>query len=57
LRSRCTSSSTSTTGTLIDTNAAPSRGITDPGTELAGEVSASNTRCPTGSTASSASAT
>jgi len=57
LRSRCTSSSTSTTGTVIDAKAKPSRGTTDPGTELAGEASASNTRSPTGSIASSASAT
>ena len=40
----CTSSRTSTTGEVIDENADPSRGTTEPGIELAGEVSASNTR-------------
>jgi hypothetical protein len=54
LLSKCTSSSTSTTGVVIDTNANPSRGTTDPGNELVGEVSASNTRPPTGSMAPSA---
>ena len=47
----------STTGEVIDENAAPSRGTTEPGTELTGEASASNTRPSIGSTASSASAT
>ena len=54
--SRCTSSRTSTTGLIIDENAEQSLGTTDPGTELAGEASASNTRLPTGSIALSASA-
>jgi hypothetical protein len=57
LRSACTSSSTSTTGAVIDANAAPTRGTTEPGTELTGEASASNTRPSTGCTASSALAT
>lgn len=48
---------TSTTGAVIDDNAAPSRGTTEAGTELAGEASASKTRAPTGSIASSAAAT
>jgi hypothetical protein len=56
-RSKWTSSSTSTTGTLIDKNADPRRGTTVPGTELAAEASASNTRLSTGCTASSAAAT
>jgi hypothetical protein len=47
----------STTGTVIDQNAKPSLGSTEPGTELTGEASASNTRSPTGCTASSAAAT
>jgi hypothetical protein len=34
----------SATGVVIDANADPSRGATEPGTELAGEASASNTR-------------
>ena len=42
---------------VIDQNADPSRGTTVPGTELAGEASASNTRLSTGCTASSAPAT
>jgi len=54
LCSRCTSSRASTTGEVIDSNAAPNRGTTEPGTELTGEASASNTRWPTGSTWSSA---
>jgi hypothetical protein len=41
----------------MDQNADPSRGTTEPGTELTGEASASNTRSPTGWTLSSASAT
>jgi hypothetical protein len=41
----------------MDENADPSLGTTDPGTELAGEASASNTRSPTGCTRSSAAAT
>jgi len=56
-RSRCTSSSTSTTGAVIDANAVHSRGTTEPGTELPGEPSASKTRPLIGSTAFSASAT
>ena len=52
----CTSSSTSTTGTVIDENAAANRGTTEPGTELVGEASASNTRLPTRSMLLSASA-
>ena len=42
---------------VIDENADASRGTTEPGTELPGDASASNTRVPIGSTASSASAT
>ena len=41
---------------MNDAKALLSRGTTEPGTELDREDSASNTRCPTGSTASSASA-
>ena len=44
LCSACTSSRTSTTGEVIDENADPSRGTTEPGSELTGEASASNTR-------------
>ena len=44
-------------GEIIDEKADASRGTTEPGTELAAEASASNTRSPIGSTASSASAT
>ena len=47
----------STTGVDIDANADPSLGTTEPGTELAGEASAPNTRSSIGSTASRASAT
>ena len=54
---RCTSSSTRTSGEVIDEKANPSAETTEPGTELPGEASASNTRWPIGSTASSASAT
>ena len=57
LCSTCTSSRTSATGEVIDASAEPSRGTTEPGTELPGEASASNTRSSIGSTASSASAT
>ena len=53
----CTSSRTSTTGVVIDPNAEPSRGTTEPMTELPGEASASKTRPLIGWTASSASAT
>ena len=42
---------------VIDASADPSRGSTEPGTELSGEASASNTRSLTGCTASSAAAT
>jgi hypothetical protein len=45
------------TGTVIAAKALPSRGTTEPGTELAGEASASNTGRATGRTASSALAT
>src|SRR5262249_2555812 len=41
----------------MDEKAVPSRGTTEPGTELAREASASNTRLPTGCTAFSACAT
>ena len=47
----------STKGEVIDARADASRGTTEPGTELPGEARASNTRLPTGSTASSAFAT
>jgi hypothetical protein len=57
LCSKCTSSSTRTTGLVIDANAEPSLGTTEPGTELAEEASALNTRPSTGSTALSAPAT
>jgi len=53
----CTSSRTSATGEVIAENAELSRGTTEPGTELEGEASASNTRSSIGSTVSSASAT
>jgi hypothetical protein len=42
---------------VIDASAVPSRGTTEPGTELTGDASASNTRAATGWTASSARAT
>src|SRR5205085_84752 len=42
------------TGEVLDNRADPSRGTTKPGIELPGEVSASNTGRPIGSTASSA---
>jgi hypothetical protein len=45
------------TGTVIAAKALPSRGMTEQGTELAGEASASNTGRATGRTASSALAT
>ena len=45
------------TGTVIAAKALPSRGTTEPGTELAGEASASNTGWATARTASSALAT
>jgi hypothetical protein len=53
----CTSSRTSATGEVIEENADPSRGTTEPGTELPGEASASKTRSSIGSTALSAAAT
>jgi hypothetical protein len=42
---------------VIEEKTLPSRGTTEPGTELDGEASASNTGWPTGCTASSALAT
>jgi hypothetical protein len=45
------------TGVVIEEKADPSRGTTEPGTELPGEASASKTRSSIGSIALSASAT
>ena len=56
MSSRITGTGTGT-GTVIAAKALPSRGTTEPGTELAGEASASNTGRATGRTASSALAT
>ena len=48
LWSACASSRTSATGEVIDQNADPSLGAAEPGTELTGEASASNTRLSIG---------